>query len=173
MLSPAKDLLRHAAKLIASPTTSFAEVDRRRAVSAAYYSLFHALTMSGGVLFGNGADDALKGQISRSFNHGPMRQVCLLFKAASVKGFQLPYIALMPATVGARLFSVVHSFLRLQEARLTADYDMLAVVNPYDALSDVRLATRALDDWQAISTTPEARIFLTALLLADRWTRRG
>ena len=171
-MSP-EDLLLHAAWLISSPSTTTAEADHRRAVSAAYYGLFHALTMSGADLFGPGGSSAFKGQIARAYNHGPMRQVCLVFKAASNKGFQPPYNAMMPLTVDARLFGVAEAFVRLQEARHTADYDTSAVINPSDAVNDVRLAMEAFHHWQAISATPEARVFLTALLLADRWTRRG
>ena len=37
----------------------------------------------------------------------------------------------------------------------------------------VRLAETALADFDAVQSFPETTVFLAALLLADRWTRRG
>ena len=129
--------------------------------------------MTGANLLAAEGSNVLKSQIARGFNHGGMRQVCLVFKAAGAKGFQPPYTLLMPAKTDGRLFAVAEAFLRLQEARHTADYDLLAPINLNDTLNDMRLALTAMRDLQIIEATPEVRVFLTALLLADRWTRRG
>lgn len=165
------ELIRHAARLILSPTAD--EADRRRAVSGAYYALFSALTESGSDLFGVGANATLRTLIARSFEHRSMRKVCEAYKAPTTQNFAKVYSPMLPPSPDPRLFAVAEAFCRLQEARQAADYDMQAVISPSDARGNVRAAVKALGDWQAISATPEARVFLTALLLADRLTRRG
>ncbi len=54
-----------------------------------------------------------------------------------------------------------------------ADYDLLATIEFEDAAELVRLCRAAFQDFEAVKTLPETTVFLTALPLADRWTRRG
>lgn len=165
------DLVRHAHRLASSPKPD--EADLRRAVSAAYYALFGAFTEAGAATFGDGALPALRTMIARSFEHRSVRKVCEASQFPNGQHFQRAYSLLLPQDTDPRLYAIAGAFCRLQEARQTADYDLAAVISPTDARNDVQLAVEALDDWQAIQQTPEACVFLTALLLADRWTRRG
>ena len=71
------------------------------------------------------------------------------------------------------LIVVAQAFELLQENRFIADYDLLATFGFEDAERLVELAEAALTALDAVRTRPETTIFLTALLLADRWTRRG
>jgi len=64
-------------------------------------------------------------------------------------------------------------FLELQEARNQADYDLLSTVSVRDTDHLITVARRAVRDLRVIESLPETSVFLTALLLADRWTRRG
>ena len=60
-----------------------------------------------------------------------------------------------------------------QEGRHSADYDLSTAIEPRYAAGLVSLAETALADFDAIQSLPETVVFLAALLLADRWTRRG
>lgn len=80
---------------------------------------------------------------------------------------------LNPSTPDQRLIDVANAFARLQEGRHAADYDLFLVIKTSYAAELVRIAETALADFDAIEAQPETTVFLTALLLADRWTRRG
>ena len=62
---------------------------------------------------------------------------------------------------------------RLQDARHIADYDLASAIIYPNVVALVTATDAALTDFQAIKAQPETVVFLTALLLADRWTRRG
>ena len=73
----------------------------------------------------------------------------------------------------SRLMDMADVFIRLQEARETADYDLTATLVQAEAQALLEQAKIAHQHLRALEHHPETRIFLTALLVADRWTRRG
>ena len=87
--------------------------------------------------------------------------------------FPAPLRHLNPAAPDPRLSTVAGAFAQLQEGRNAADYDLSTAIEVRYAAELVRLAETALADFDAIQTLPETTVFLAALLLADRWTRRG
>ena len=142
-------------------------------MSAAYYALFHALTVAGAQSIAQG-NSPLQSQVARAFNHTAMRKVCDAYVRSPARPFQQPGLGhLNPAAPDLRLSGIAGAFAELQEARHAADYDLTYIVNLSDARLLVDLADAALTDFAAIQTLPETQVFLTALLLADRWTRRG
>lgn len=147
-------------------------VDVRRAISAAYYGLFHALTESGAKL-SRVTSDEVRNQIRRAYNHGTMRKACEIFGRLSARPAPPPYDVIIPEAADPRLFEVAAGFVELQEARNRADYDMLSTLSVFDADRLVAVGERALRQFRDIEYLPETAVFLTALLLADRWPRRG
>ena len=169
----AADLVQHARRLIAPPAAAPAEADLRRAVSAAYYALFHALTVAGAQSLAQG-NSPLQSQVARAFNHTAMRKVCDAYVRSPTRPFQQPGVAhLNPVAPDLRLSGIAAAFAELQEARHAADYDLTYVIDLSDARLLVDLADAALADLTVIQPLPNTQTFLTALLLADRWTRRG
>lgn len=173
----AADLLQHARRLIALPAAESgsapAEVDLCRAVSASYYALFHTITTAGAqsVVQGN---STLQKQVARAFNHTAMRKVCDAYVRSPARPFQQPGLAsLNPAAPNLRLSAVAEAFSVLQEARHAADYDLTYTINISDAVLLIDLADAVLADFTAIQLLPETQVFLAALLLSDKWTRRG
>lgn len=65
------------------------------------------------------------------------------------------------------------TFAELQDARHAADNEMSASYEFQFAAQLVNLAATALEDFDAVQHLPETTVFLIALPLADRWTRRG
>lgn len=72
-------LLEQADRLAKDADPNLEQANLRRAVSSAYYALFHLLTSSTSSLFASlfALDAALEPRINRSFNHGEMRVVSL------------------------------------------------------------------------------------------------
>jgi len=151
---------------------SLVEVELRRAVSSAYYGLFHRLTTAGSMFFANGGDP-LQFQAVRAFNHSSMRKVCDAYIRSPQRPFPPALEHLCPQPPDPRLVGIAAAFADLQDGRHAADYDLAAVIEVRYAINLVTVAGTALADFEQIETLPETTVFLTALLLADRWTRRG
>ena len=175
----ARDLLEQAAHLAAREGKRPRQASLRRAVSAAYYALFHLLTAEGARQVSPAKPEGLRSLTQRAYNHGDMRQVCLGF-LASQKAF-LRHGALAPNASPAHRFlafplepglsRVIETFLTLQEERHDADYNLNMHWNRADALNHVRAAREAFAAWSAIRDTPNATVFLSALLLQRQWGR--
>ena len=160
-----------AAKILTISTVT--EIEIRRSVSAIYYGLFHRLAAEGASVFQQGGHP-LVSQAARAFSHSAMLDVCNAYS-------RLPKNPLLPSPLNRlashptdpRLVTVAQTFVVLQEARHAADYDLsgeLLRSTGLDLLNQAEHAHWMLDQVQGL---PETTIFLTALLLHDRWKRRG
>ena len=69
------------------------------------------------------------------------------------------------------LFAVVQAFVDLQEARHDADYNLDKQWNRLDVLNRVQTARQAFADWATIRSTPNATVFVVALVLQRHWAR--
>jgi hypothetical protein len=90
------------------------QVDLRRAVSAAYYGLFHLLTTEAAA---NWKHQNQRGRFARMFDHGRMKTCS---SRVSSRSLPLDPTAIPIAT---DLKIAADSFVKLQQARHTADYD--------------------------------------------------
>lgn len=152
--------------------TEPSEAALRRAVSAAYYGLFHNLTTAGSARYSDGGR-ALLAQVTRAYNHSTMRRVCELYLRSRSQVLTPPLDRLVQGTPDERLLLIAETFVDCQDGRHAADYDLTISVTWDQAASLVFAASDACAELRAIRNQPEAAVFLTALLLADRWTRRG
>ncbi len=143
----------------------------RRAVSAAYYAVFHSLVDETSMwLLGRGVEQRLlRHALARTFSHAEMAQACRCFQA----GFGglpvhlqqlLPGRAVHPAVAG-----MASAFVDLQEARHGADYDLSKRLSRTDALTLVALADRSITSWPR--DDPSAACLLLALQSGARMKR--
>lgn len=150
-----KDLLAQADQLIRMSPKRPKQANLRRAVSAAYYAVFHALCWSNAnVLAGTGAARPQRAwlQTYRAVDHGQAKTRC---KESNTKGF--------PSTVQA----FADSFVTLQEYRHRADYSPDQHFTKHEASIIVGLARSAV---AAISKAPskDRRAFAIHILLSYR-----
>lgn len=170
MLSHAADLLLRSVSARAVPSES--ETDGRRAVSAAYYAVFHLLATEGADNCAPPGVVGLRERVTRAFDHGQMRRVCDLFSRGSW-GSVPALKALVTLPLSPDLAQVAEAFVMLQDARHASDYDLGSTLAHRDAVRFVGLAIDAFKAWEQVRGTPNAAVFLTALLLHERWNRRG
>jgi len=173
------DLLEQAEHLATRESRKPRQASLRRAISTAYYALFHFLVSDGAAQCSPSKPAGLRSQVQRAFNHSEMRSVCKGFvdwHNASTKGGQP--ISPQPATrrlvsfpLDSRLVSVVKAFVALQEARHDADYNADMRWTRFDALREVQIARQAFLDWMAVRGTANAAVFLAALVLQKQWGR--
>lgn len=147
------------------------QVNLRRAISAAYYSLFHLLIDQATKLCVPDQPSGLRSRVRRAFDHGKMRTVC---RTVSGQG-KLPAVLadlIAPNLVfSADIQHVAKAFVSLQGERHRADYDADAKFARSEVESIIELAHEAYAALERSSKTEEGNIFLVALLLHDRWDR--
>jgi len=173
------DLLEQAYHLAKRETRKPKQASLRRAVSTAYYALFHLLVADGAKRLSPPVPAGLNLLIQRSFNHGEMRNVCRNFfdghnavKNGKTPGQPPPATRkLISLPLDPRLLNVVKAFIELYDARNEADYDLATHWSRLDALDHVRQSRQAFADWQAVRNSPNATVFVTALLLQKHWGR--
>lgn len=131
------------------------QADLRRAVSTAYYALFHAVAKDAADMLvgvGRNRPDKAWTHAYRALQHGEARNAC---KEARNLAF--------PAT----LISCAETFIALQQERHDADYDPDHRILRADALNAINMAEQAINDLRA---TPrrDRRAFAVQLLFKRR-----
>ncbi len=126
----------------------------RRAVSTAYYGLFH-LPIDEAV--GNWGVARQLSILARTFEHRAMKKVC----EEHLKNF---YSSGQPAS-GVKLKDVAQTFSELQQKRETADYDNSYQWTHVNAESWLDKASVAFLNWREIRMEDEAQDFLLSLFL--------
>lgn len=161
------DLLEQARVLAQLDKRRPKQANLRRAVSAAYYALFHLLTSESARRLTPAAPPRLMSQVSRAFEHATMRHVC---KSLLTPGSALITTFRLSPTDDLR--EVAEAFSSLQDARHMADYDLSSNLDRNDAVLKIRLAESAFAAWRRMRAKDEANVFLVALLMKKEWPRR-
>jgi hypothetical protein len=134
------DLLQLASELIEKDGATQAEL--RRAVSTAYYALFHLLVSETTL---NWRRDSSRNALGRMFDHGLMKRV------SDRVAKKTPFAGEDPIAVsGLRL--VAEAFVDLQDWRHIADYDNGRIWTPLDTIVAIAKANSAFVAWEDIST---------------------
>jgi hypothetical protein len=97
-----------------------------------------------------------------------MKKVCNRFLPAKL---DQPLLDLIGDTASPDLRNVVRSFIELQQARHSADYDLSSNFTWIEARQFILLATGAMESWDRISNSAEANIFILSLLLWKNWEK--
>lgn len=154
------DLLGQALLLVHKEPRNPKQASLRRAVSTAYYALFHLL-ISEAVANWNRVN--LRSALGRAFDHAPM-------KAASnriQKPSEFSFTGEDPGVVAA-LKAVVKTFAQLQEKRHIADYDNTTFWTRTEALAQVKSAQQAFATWGPIRHEQIAQAYLVSLVVKKR-----
>jgi hypothetical protein len=148
-LGLAHDLLQQANHLATYEGANPSQASLRRAVSTAYYALFHLLVEDAGGRW-QGSVEARTG-LERALQHGSMEKISRRFRNATWEdwlGNQQP--------VPLALQRVARAFVDLQDERHTADYDNHEQWSPTEVQRTLGIAHSAFQNWQLIRTDPMA-----------------
>lgn len=168
-MSLATDLLAQAEHLLTKEPRRPKQASLRRAVSAAYYALFHLLVgESSKMLISGTAYTPLRELTARAFEHGAMRQAS---KAFASGGLPPALQRILPRGVPVPIQRIADVFVDLQQARHSADYDVAQKLTRREAQRLVTQVQRTFQAWQAARADPAARVYLAALLLWKQWSR--
>jgi len=156
------DLLEQALHLATREARKPKQASLRRAVSSAYYALFHLLVAEAAQRLAPAQPPLLRRQVARAFAHGQMRQVCESIRRRQPPA---PLDALLALPIEPDLAIVAQTFPVLQQARHDADYNLAAVLSRVDVRQNIKQAELAFSSWKTVRSGPNATVFLTALLL--------
>ena len=151
------DLIAHAERLTSATQHRPRQVDLKRAVSAAYYAMFHALAKEcADTIVGAGAERNEQAwlQVYRALEHGMAKNACRQAKNRNL---------------GAGIVKFATRFASMQDERHTADYDPTSTYSRSDVLALISEATVAIGDLAA-TPRPDRRAFVAVVLLRE--TRR-
>jgi hypothetical protein len=153
----AEDLLEQAQHLARRDRTKPKQASRRRAISTAYYSLFHLLVSEA---VDNWKKPYQRTILARAFDHSRMKNASQQVVSRKFEG--------PPAPAVAHLKRVADAFYRLQELRHLAEYDNDVKWSRTAALKAVELASAAFEAWQYIKDEKIAQDYLLQLLVQRR-----
>src|SRR3981189_3704804 len=138
-------LFEQASKLISPQAGRPRQVDVRRAISAAYYALFHA-TITGAVdqfIGVTNRDRSRYGLGYRSVSHTWLRDLCKEVQKPTLSNKFKPYAP--PSGFGPNITAFAAAVVELQEKRHSADYDVMIRMNRSDAAFAIATAQAALN----------------------------
>jgi hypothetical protein len=161
----ADDLLELARQLASLEAKNLQQASRRRAVSTAYYALFHLLISEATRNWGR---VELRPALGRLFEHGKMASA-----SERTAGDLNSYFKKKPPdgpglTIATNLHLVAKTFVEAQQSRNAADYDTSRVWTQVDALDLIALVAAAFESWNQIREEPAAQAYLVSLLGKDR-----
>ncbi len=163
------DFLQHARMLSELNEGKPCRADGRRAVSAAYYSLFHLLIESSVEHLAKNWCEPIQIGIHRAYGHKDMKTVCEIFKLQTLsQKYRFLLADGISTTVPDALKKVACAFIDLQDLRHAADYQISPDIAAEDICRGVLRASEAFEQWKSVSTTEHAKLLLTMLLLKDK-----
>jgi hypothetical protein len=157
----AQDLLEQAKHLAVYEGNNPSQAALRRAVSTAYYALFHLLVEDAAQRW-QGSMAAVTG-LERAMNHGPMKNSSLQFRGLNWTDWHD-----IDQPVPPELRSVALAFIELQEKRHTADYNNHERWSVTAVQALLNTAENAFRDWQSIRTHPMAGNYLLSMLVGKQ-----
>lgn len=167
------DLLVLADKICKFHTGKPQQATLKRAISTAYYALFHLLASESAATLGANLPSTAQCQLRRAFEHMEMKSACVAFSQANHVSKKLheinhnsPMHRLVSWPLDLRLKTVAEVFVDLQEARHRADYDSAAKFSKIEAITLVEDVKVAFGYWKQIRKSQNAKIFLTDLALS-------
>jgi len=160
-----EDLLKQAEVLAGLDKGKPKQANLRRAVSAAYYAVFHFLIDQAcrQVLGSRPITLAYRRIIARAFDDGGMRAACdAFYKSQFPKGVarSLPTNFAVPVD----LADVAQSFVELQEQRHFGDYDLTTSFSRPEVAALIELAQLSIEQFDRIPDETIRSFFLCCLI---------
>jgi uncharacterized protein (UPF0332 family) len=167
-LNYSDELLLHAIALTEGINQRLRDVSARRAVSAAYYALFHQLNGDAVSVLAPHVPLKTNHRIQRWFDHSEMKRICSRFIPNKLDH---PLLELIGDSASPDLQFVARSFIQLQDVRHKADYDLGFALSDKEVWQFIEQAYEAKKAWARLKNSAEANIFILSLLLWKNWEK--
>jgi hypothetical protein len=133
----------------------------RRAVSTAYYALFHLLISEATA---NWARPELRATLGRCFDHGPMKTASENKVSQINAAFKENPPEATERTVAIRLRTVANACIQGQQRRNDADYNTAKEWTPVEVNTQIDSVNEAFKAWHMIRDEAVAQAYLVSLL---------
>lgn len=151
------DLVEQAYHLARRERTRPKQASLRRAVSNAYYAIFHLLIRDAVARWRVASQRDL---LARAFEHGRMKAAAMRAVNSRIEGSD-------PATM-SRIRSVALVFCGAYDDRQVADYDNATTWTRTSAIDRIAAVKQAMEEWHEIRDTRLADDFLLSLFVKER-----
>jgi hypothetical protein len=143
----------------------------RRAVSTAYYALFHFLVdrASRFLVGSSGERGPLRKLLSRAFTHTEVASACKSFGGGTLPAVVARHFAGL--SIPPEVRSLADTVCAAQQLRHVADYDLSESFHRSEVLALIDDVEQRMEAWQPVEGDPAARLFLVSLLIWDRIRR--
>jgi hypothetical protein len=135
----------------------------RRAISTAYYALFHAITRAAAENALPGASESEQNAFTRHFAHSAIKQACGWINGGTPPEAIAPTVDRLRAD--ASITAIAATFIALNQAREDADYNHDADITRPTALGLIHRSENAVKIVEADAGSDEFRSFLGLLSL--------
>ena len=132
----------------------------RRAVSTAYYAIFHLLISEA---TSNWARPELRNSLGRCFDHGPMRSASQPHVDEMNKLLKNGSFVSLPEG-DQDLYTVANAFVQAQQRRIDADYNLAKEWGALEVAAHIDSVEEAFQAWSRISQGAKAQAFLVSML---------
>jgi len=160
-MANADDLLELAQHLANLEPVNPRQACLTRAVSTAYYALFHLLISEATLNWGR---PELRSDLGRIFGHGKMKSASVEKRSELEALFKKHSVPSQELAVFKHLHTVAHNFVQVQQRREEADYDTGKEWTQTEVRIQIDAVTVAFESWKAIREEPVAQAYLVSLL---------
>ena len=171
------DLLAQADTLLSLDARRPKQANLRRAVSAAYYALFHFLIEESTLLAVGTSNDArpLRQLVGRGFSHTAMRSASAEMGKGTPIDLLKSFWPRYAVASSVELQRLARAFVILQQERHRADYDLSRPFTRSEAEKLVEQTRDAFDNWDTLKRNDRelARFYAMCLLNWNNWKGRG
>jgi uncharacterized protein (UPF0332 family) len=157
----AEDLLQLAQELVSFHAPNPRPVDLSRAVSTAYYALFHLLISEA---TSNWSESSLRDALGRVFEHHKMKSACETRVSELTSYFDGNPPPSREQVVSIHLHWVANTFVQSQQQRNDADYNTSKEWTDTEVLTQIDSVTQAFKSWRIIRGELAAQTLLVSLL---------
>ena len=157
-----EELLDQAKHLLERHEGSSQQADLRRAVSTAYYAIFHFMIAESCRRFlgDDPQNEQLRQVLTRAFVHEEMATTSKTFMSGTLPEGMRGQFPIIPP--GLKVFS--YAFVQLQDRRYSADYDLSFQFKRKDVEVLIKTAEDVILDWKLIEDHPTTHLYLVMLL---------
>ena len=141
------------------------QANLRRAVSAAYYSLFHMLVDEAcrAIIGSQHSQQGFRQSLARAFVHSTMKSACSSF-AGSQRPTSVFKALPQPYVISNAIINVSDKFKELQKKRHSADYDLSERFQRSEVSTLIEQLSVHIDDFLNLPASDERQFFLVCLL---------
>jgi hypothetical protein len=170
-MSHHEDLLDHALDLVTMSRGPANPANFRRAISAAYYAVFHLFIdeacqfAASGEGFADLQRMAFLTQLRRAFDHATIRKLMARVGSGGLTREDKVLIC-SGGKLDQQLKNIGTWYLELHDGRTDADYDLGSAIGETEAITLVEAAVKVFETWAQVRGSAQAKGLLAALIVA-------